>query len=61
MTDEYVLVAGRSNPELAQQIADYLKKNNRPYDHVLDCGGCCSSCGCDNSEHDHNNDGIRMV
>lgn len=39
-------------------IADYLKKNNRPYEHIIDCGGCCSSCGCDNPDHDHN---VRMV
>ena len=32
MTDEYVLVAGRSNPELAKKIAEYLNKPLFPVD-----------------------------
>ena len=32
MTDEYVLVAGRSNPELARKIAEYLNKPLFPVD-----------------------------
>lgn len=32
MTDEYVLVAGRSNPDLAKKIAEYLNKPLFPVD-----------------------------
>jgi len=32
-------------------IADFLKKNGRPYEHLIGCDGCCSSCGCDHDHH----------
>ncbi len=28
-------------------VADYLKKSGRPYEHLVECDGCCSSCSCD--------------
>ena len=41
MTDEYVLVAGRSNPDLAKKIAEYLDSNLEKYPETPRMAECC--------------------